>query len=319
MYHPLPLDPRDDRFDFQRYIERHRRLSGAGERGEGYAYAGDLKVLRTMRSIKPVELAVASVVRFWKSMLKPQLLGQAVKVTASQFPKIHELTVLAASRLGVEPPQVYVVPALGALNAATLGTDDDAFIMINSATVDHMTDDELLFIVGHECGHVQNNHVVYTTALYYLTYAASIFLRWIVTPAVIALNSWSRRAELTCDRAGLLSTRSLDAGERALIKLAVGSQKLYEQLDVEEYLKQLEEGDRSIGRVSELLQSHPYLPKRVKALRLFAESDVFRRAMGESGGRPKADVDEEVSKIVSVLFKEGDRARDEGGKDGSDG
>ena len=290
-------------FDFQRYVERHRRLSGAGERGEGYAYAGDLKVLRAMRSVKPVELAVASTVRFWKSMAKNDLLGRSVKVTPKQFEKIYEITGVAAARLGIEHPQVYVVPAIGALNAATFGTDDDAFIMVNSATVDHMSEEELLFIIGHECGHIQNNHVVYSTALYYLTYAAGFFVRWIVTPAVIALNNWFRRAELTCDRAGLLASKSLGAGERALVKLAVGSQKLYEQLDLEEYLKQLAEGEEGFGRVSELFQSHPYLPKRVQALRLFAECDVFRRAIGESGGIPKADVDAKVSELVAVLMK----------------
>lgn len=290
-------------FDFQRYVEKHRRLSGAGERGEGYAYSGDLKVLRAMRSIKPVELAVASTVRFWKSMAKNDLLGRAIKVTPKQFERIYDITGVAASRLGIEHPQVFVVPSIGALNAATFGTDDDAFILINSATVDHMSEEELLFIIGHECGHIQQNHVVYSTALYYLTYAASMFLRWIVTPAVVALNNWFRRAELTCDRAGLLACRSLEVGERALIKLAVGSQKLYEELDVEEYLKQLAEGEQGLGRVSELFDSHPYLPKRVQALRVFAECEVYKRAIGETGGTSKADADAKVSEIAAVVMK----------------
>lgn len=307
-------------FDFQRYIERRRRATGTGEAGEGYAFSGDLAVLRTLRRIKPVEVAVSSTVRLWKNVEKNNLLGGAVRVSESQFPKIHALTLTCAERLGIQPPTVYVLPALDQLNAMTFGTDDDAFVLINSATVDHMTDDELLFIIGHECGHIQNNHVVYKTALYYLTRMASAFVAWIVAPAVIALNGWSRRAEITCDRAGLLCARSLDAGTRALVKFAVGSQKLYDQVNLEEYLRQLDDAREGIGRYSELLLTHPYVPKRVEALRLFAQSDVFLKAIGEGGGIPKADIDEKVAALVSVIGKgkkKKDRSDETEGADGA--
>jgi Zn-dependent protease with chaperone function len=290
-------------FDFQRYIERRRRATGTGDAGDGYAFSGDLAVLRTLRRIKPVEIAVASTVRLWKNVEKNNLLGGAVRVSEKQFPKIHGITLTCAERLGIQPPTVYVLPALDQLNAMTFGTDDDAFVLINSATVDHMADDELLFIIGHECGHIQNNHVVYKTALYYLTRMASAFVAWAVAPAVLALNTWSRRAEITCDRAGLLCARSLDAGTRALVKFAVGSQKLYDQVNLEEYLSQLDGAREGIGRYSELLLTHPYVPKRVEALRLFAQCDVFLRAMGEGGGISKAEVDRRVADLVSVIGK----------------
>lgn len=288
-------------FDFRRYIERRRRATGLGQSGEGYAFSGDLAVLRTMRKIKPVEIAVASTVRLWKNIEKNNLLGGAVRVSESQFPKIHELTRTCAERLGIPVPTVYVLPALDQLNAMTFGTDDDAFVLINSATVDHMADDELLFIIGHECGHIQNNHVVYKTALFYLTQMTSVFFAWIVKPAEIALNGWSRRAEITCDRAGLLCCRSLDAGTRALVKFAVGSQKLYREINLEEYLRQLDDGREGIGRYTELLRTHPYVPKRVEALRLFAQSAVFLKAIGEGGGLPKEDVDRRVAELVAVI------------------
>lgn len=63
-------------------------------------------------------------------------------------------------------------------------------------------------------------------ALYYLLNAANKFLKWMVTPAVLALQSWSRRAEITCDRAGLICARDLDVAQAALLKVAIGSKKL---------------------------------------------------------------------------------------------
>ncbi len=94
---------------------------------------------------------------------------------------------------------------------------------------------------------------------------------------------------------------TLDAGTRALVKFAVGSQKLYKEINLEEYLRQLDDGREGIGRYSELLHTHPYVPKRVEALRLFAQSAVFLKAMGEGGGLPKDDVDRRVAELVAVL------------------
>ncbi len=288
-------------YDFAAYVADKKKADQAVD-PHGYAYSGDLRVLETMKALGPIELAVASVVRLWKSLMKNELLGSAVKVTPAQFPRIDAIGRDCAKMLGIDPPQIYVVQSLGSLNAMTYGTNEDAYVLLHSAVVDHMDDVELRFIVGHECGHIQNNHVVYSTALHYLTNVAGVLVRGIGTPAILALKAWSRRAELTCDRAGLLCCRDLGAATRALVKFAVGSQKLYEQVDVEEYLKQLAEGKDGVGKFAELFRTHPYLPKRVQALRWFGDSEPYRRlaGMGE-GGTSKEDLDAKVGELVSVV------------------
>jgi hypothetical protein len=107
-----------------------------------------------------------------------------------------------------------------------------------------------------------------------------MFLRWSVKPAVMALNGWARRAEITCDRAGLICTRDLDVSIGCLVKLAIGSQKLYSEINIPEYLTQLEEAQAGLGRFDELMRTHPYLPKRVAALRLFAQTHFYRSMIG---------------------------------------
>jgi Zn-dependent protease with chaperone function len=285
---------------FQEYVQR-RKTSGSPDQGDGYAFSGDLKVLRTMRKLKPVELAVAATVRLFNSIVRNQLLGSAVLVTEKQFPKLWKLSQRCARTLGVPDQQVYVVQALGSINAMTMGTDEESVVIIHSATVDHLTEDELLFVIGHEFGHIQNNHAVYRTALWLLMNWVNAFVQWIVTPAIIALNHWSRRAEITADRAGLLCCQDLDAAQRAMTKIALGSKELYEQLDLEEYLKQLEQSQDSYGRIAEVLQSHPYVPKRIEALRLFNDSAYYRRQLGLEGGADKATLDDAVAAIVKVL------------------
>jgi hypothetical protein len=69
----------DTNFDFVGYVAA-RKAGPTGVRGEGYAFEGDLKVLRAMRQAHTVERLMARFVRLNKRVLTGQLLGSAVKV-----------------------------------------------------------------------------------------------------------------------------------------------------------------------------------------------------------------------------------------------
>ncbi|MBX3126927.1 MAG: M48 family metallopeptidase [Polyangiaceae bacterium] len=290
--------------DFDGFVRsRKDEQPGVKDRGEShaYAYTWDRTTRAAFERMKPVELAVAAGVRMFKHIGKAELLGHAVKVGPRQFPRVHGLAERCGATLGIATPTLYVVNNPH-LNAATYGTNDDSFILIHSALVDHLSDDELLSVIGHECGHIHNNHVVYLTAMHYLTHMAGAFVRYAGLPALLALRAWSRRAEITCDRAGALCARDLDVALRALTKLALGSQKLYEQLNVEAFLEQHEEAQASVGRFSEVFSTHPWLPKRVLALRTFGESELFRRHIGAGDdGLPMEEVDRRVHEVVKVV------------------
>jgi len=292
---------------FSRYVAARKGEASARSReGAVYAYAGDLKVRNTLDKVRPVTLAVEATVRLWQTVEKSRMLGTAIKVTDRQFPKVWKLGVRCAEALRIPIPTLYVSPNIGSLNAHTFGTTDDPYVVVNAALIDHLSDVELLDVIGHECGHIQNNHVVYMTTLYFLKRAANMFLRWSVKPAVMALNAWARRAEITCDRTGLLCTRDLDASVGCLVKLAIGSRKLYSDINLDEYLAQLEEVNRGPGRLDELMQTHPYLPKRVAALRLFARTHYFRGLVGApvDAANPalsREECDAQVADIISII------------------
>ena len=188
---------------FARYVAARKGEASARSReGAAYAYAGDIKVRAALDRIRPVTLAVEATVRLWQSVEKSRMLGTSVKVTGKQFPHIMKLAERCADALRIPVPTVYVSPNIGSLNAHTFGTADDPYIVISAALIDHLSEAELMDVIGHECGHIQNSHVVYMTTLHFLRHAANAFLRWSVKPAVLALNGWARRAEVTCDRAG---------------------------------------------------------------------------------------------------------------------
>ncbi|MFW5920816.1 MAG: M48 family metallopeptidase, partial [Polyangiales bacterium] len=212
-------------FDFSRFVARKKRAAYGGEEGARYAYAADIHMLHTFKRMRPVELAAASVVRTYKDVLKNQYLGTSTRVGPRQVPRIYRLVQECAEALDVPIPAVYVVNN-PYVNAYTFGTDEDAFIVLHSALIDHFEDEELKFVIGHETGHIQNKHVVYATVLHLMTNTMGIFLRWLMPPAQVALHAWYRRAEITCDRAGLLCCGDSVAATRGFLKLASGSKKL---------------------------------------------------------------------------------------------
>ena len=298
--------PRPDiDLSFVRYVAaRKGEVAARTREGAAYAYAGDIKVRAALDRVRPVTLAVEATVRLWQSVEKARMLGTAVKVTPKQFPRISKLAETCAETLRIPVPTVYVSPNIGSLNAHTFGTADDPYIVLNAALIDHLSEPELLDVIGHECGHIQNSHVVYMTTLHFLKHAANMFLRWSVKPAVLALNGWARRAEITCDRAGLICTRDLDVSIGCLVKLALGSNKLYSEVNIPEYLAQLDEASSSLGRLDELTRTHPYLPKRVAALRLFADTAYYRGLLGggaEGAGMSKDECDAKVGNLIAVL------------------
>jgi Zn-dependent protease with chaperone function len=295
-------------FDFARYISHRRGMVEQRARdGSAYAYSGERKVRRTLSSARPVVIALEATTRLWKNVAKTELLGTATRANDQQFPRVHAAVQRAGTALRMELPPVYVVPSSSSIRAQALGTGDDAYIVINAELPDRLGDTELLALVGHELGHIQNNHVLYATALHYLTHAAVMFVRWAVQPAVMTLQAWSRRAHITCDRAALLSTRDLDATLTALVKLTLGPDLPQidgeDHIDIGAYLQQLPEPRRGVGRYAELFRSHPYLPKRIQALRLFADSSFYKSYIGaDTAGAPSAaDVDTKVAEILSVF------------------
>ena len=293
-------------FDFAKYIQNRRGLVEQRARdGAAYSFAGERKVRRALITARPVSMAIEATTRLWKKVAKNELLGTSIRVTDQQFPRLHVAARRAAKALRIDPPEIYVAPASSKIKAQALGTNDDSYIVVNSQLLENLSDDELASIVGHECGHIQNNHVVYATALYYLNNAAMMFVRWIVQPAIMALQAWSRRAEITCDRAALLTTGSLEITLGAMVKTALGLEGK-STVNVAEYLENLPNTSKGIGKLAELFRSDPYLPKRVQALRLFSESAFYRLYKGDKPGADEEvmsseQLDVAVGQIVSVF------------------
>ncbi|HEY1813336.1 MAG TPA: M48 family metallopeptidase [Kofleriaceae bacterium] len=289
-------------FDFARWLATRRgQMEQSAREGAVYAFVGERKFRRTLAMARPVTMALEATTRLWRDVARTELLGSAVKVTDQQLPRVFEAAKRAGAALNVRVPVIFAAPT-DSIKVKVLGTDDAPHLIVNLELAEKLEDYELVAAIGHELAHIQNGHILFVTALHYLNNSAAFFVRWVVQPAIITLQAWSRRAEVTCDRGALLAVRDLDKTLGALVKLELGLDK-GSAFNADEYLKSLPDVKKGIGRYAELFRSNPYVPKRVQALRMFAESALYAQVLGKDpdGKLSLPDIDKQVSNLISVF------------------
>jgi Zn-dependent protease with chaperone function len=292
-------------FDFAKWLAARRgSLEQQQREGATYAFVGERTFRRTLAIARPVTMALEATTRLWRDVARTELLGTAVKVSDEQYPRVYQAARTAGAALRVRVPAVFAAPA-GAIKVKVLGTEDAPHLIVNLDLAERLDDTALVAAIAHELAHIQNGHIFYATALHYLTQSAAFYVRWVVQPAIMMLQAWSRRAEVTCDRAALLAVRDLDRTLEAMVTLELGVEK-GSAFSAADYLRSIADAPdarRGLGRYAELFRSHPYIPKRVQALRLFAGSAMYAQFIGQDPtGKPSlADVDKKVGDLISVL------------------
>lgn len=291
-------------FDFARWLAARRgSMEQSAREGAAYAFTGERKFRRTLAMARPVTMALEATTRLWRDVARTELLGTAVKVTDQQYPRVWRAAKAAGAALRVPVPVVFAAPT-SSIKVKVLGTEDAPHLIVNLDLAEKLDETELIAAIGHELGHVQNGHILYATALHYLTSSAAFFVRWVVQPAIMTLQAWSRRAEVTCDRAALLAVRDLDKTLGAIVKLELGLEQ-GSAFNAAEYLSSITDAKKKagFGRFAEMFRSHPYVPKRVQALRLFADSALFAQIQGKDPtGKPSLpDIDKQVADLISVF------------------
>lgn len=295
-------------FDFTRWLAARRgAMEQSARAGAAYAFSGERTFRRTLQLARPVTIALEATTRLWRDVARTELLSVAQKVNDQQYPRVYRAAKAAAAALSIPIPVVFAAPT-PTIKVQILGTEDAPHLIVNLELAETLQDHELVAAIAHELAHIQNGHILYVTALHYLKHSTAFFVRWAVQPAILTLQAWSRRAEVTCDRAALLAVRDLDKALAALVRLELG----VDDQAANEYVRAAPDVPRQglpggvgkgIGRFAELFRSHPNVPKRIHALRLFAGSALYAQLSGqESTGRPTmSDVDKQVADLISVL------------------
>ncbi|MFW6129866.1 MAG: M48 family metalloprotease [Atribacterota bacterium] len=193
-----------------------------------------------------------------------QTKAHLIRVSENNFPMINKLAKVAAYRLKTPLPPVYILENPN-LNAYTSGFWGNHWIVLYSALIKQLNPEELLYVIGHEMGHIKREHA---TWLNLTASQGTISIPLISKGLRIIFNNWSIKSEYSADRAGLISNKKLKSCVSALLMLATG----HRNVDLTSYLKEFERYKNApLSRLSELFQTHPYIPNRIKKLKQFSE------------------------------------------------
>ncbi len=118
----------------------------------------------------------------------------------------------------------------------------------------------------------------------------------------LTLTGWSRYAEISADRAGAYCSNDLESVAHALFKLASGLSGRYANFSVaavpvQDHEMQLEDGQPGQGApIDDWFLTHPFSPLRVKALKLFHDSELAFK-----GGISVNELDMAVEAVMSLM------------------
>ncbi len=275
---------------------KRKLLTFPGLSADQFQHPDDVQATDALRSVPGLDTIVSKVMEYgFERLYYLDNVAANVRVGPRQFARLHKALTWGCQILDVEEPELYVmldpVP-----NAFTYG-HTRPFIVLTSGLVDMLDDQERFFVVGHELGHIKAKHVLYTVlakniaAIMTLIGQATLGIGALLGQGlVIALNDWFRKAELTADRAGLLCVQDIQPCMRAFMKLAGGAERLHQEMDYNEFLRQIreyEDADRSnLNRAYKVLitlyRTHPFPILRAKELDIWSGTG-YRELTGPRG------------------------------------
>ena len=218
----------------------------------------------------------------------------AIRLGPRQLPDVWNQAVLAARILGLpKMPDVYI-SGDQMWNTYTYGTENSSFIVLGTSHIINFAGDELLFVLAREMGHCRAGHALWNTVLRFVAGDVSVHTGLLSNGLINAINptkliqgaidmplmAWSRQADVTADRAGLMAVGDEALVRRVLLAWSLRSARLLQQVNIEEWLKQEDASDDSMTRFSEMTTSSSmYTTRRLRLLGQAArETELMRRS-----------------------------------------
>ncbi len=147
---------------------------------------------------------------------------------------------------------------------------------LSSGLVELLTENELAFVIGHEIGHAILGHSE-------IPYGDDEDENFSLLE-VIKLRNLSRHMEISADRIGMIACQNINIAGSALFKLVAGLSSRWVKFNPDAYEKHIEQLAENIDLldIKEQALTHPITPLRIKALKVFRESELYARAFAQS-------------------------------------
>lgn len=263
-------------------------------------YSGDQALLESLRSDPALQAALT---RFESPEVRDRkrsyYLASGVRISGSLVPALSKTLDRLRTRTGLtDALEAYVLPDQN-INAGMTRGAPHALLVLHAGAINHLTEDELLFVIGHELGHAMHNHID-------VPEQGAMRDSSLGPRQRLQLFAWSRAAEISADRVGLLCCGNLDAAVSATFKVASGITVPGYTVDAGAFAAQWDDYAEEVMDVGSDIfggeLTHPLPHLRMKALTLYwnaglAEGDASTPRWSDARQR----VDAEVERLLSML------------------
>ena len=259
-----------------------------------YEHLFDAKALDSLQGTPGLDTVVRQYNKHAiERLMKIQYTGSHIRVTGENFPKLYRLLDQVCDTINLPArPDLYISWDYS-INGFTVGVDHP-IIVLNSGAIDLLSDDELLYLIGHEIGHVKSRHALYHQMAQALPILSNILGeatlgigKLLSMPLQLALFRWSRMSEFTADRAGLLACQDPSVAASVMMKWSGVPIRYYGDIKLKSFLEQARQFQsldyESINKAFKILvvmnQTHPCSVMRAAELMNWIESGEYQRVV----------------------------------------
>jgi len=237
-----------------------------------------------------------------------QYTGSNIRVTKQNYPQLYAILEEAAEILDLRDlPDFYLQWGYN-INGFTTGVDKPLMVL-NSGVIDLCDHEELLFIIGHEIGHIKSSHMLYHMMAQLIDYLIQAIPGGglIGAPLQYALQYWSRMSEFTADRAGLLCCQNKNAAVRAFMKMSGMPIKHFNEMNYNAFIDQARDFKQldysSMNKIFKFISiadsSHPWTVMRAAELLNWINSGEYNKFIGNGTASLPQQQDIDISAIIN--------------------
>jgi hypothetical protein len=225
-----------------------------------------------------------------------------IELNPAITPQLYELYARVCTKLDINLPVAIFIHEKPLVNAGIFrvsrisDNEQQRYVMvITTAALEKLEGPELMFLMGHELGHViyQHDELEHLQGLLHNSddddddKQEKVGLPPLVERAYL---QWKVNREISCDRVGMVACSDVDIAIRAQMKILSGIESKYLTTEIGDIVTYMENLCNKQMDIMEDFRSHPQFPARIVAMARFGS---FIR--GEYG------IDELDSKISSLL------------------
>ena len=279
--------------------EINNRKTLTGLSSQTYEHPFDRQALISLEKMPGISLMFKKINEYGiDRLLGFKFNAMCMRVNKRNFPDLYQAFSEACNIIDVAPiPELYLIHGTGYIKTLTIGANKP-MVIINIDGLESLTHEELLYVFGHELGHIKSKHLLYHQTALILPGLGKVIanstlgLGGLATNGVeFALYQWVMMAKLTSDRAGLLACQDINTATSALIKLAGLPGKYINVNVVEEFMAQARDfGDYNLDRLDKFTKMlsfmepmHPWTTLRAAELLKWIDSGEYQALLsGES-------------------------------------